>query len=108
MLDDGAVNGALGRAARSEPLWNRRFTVAPANSDAHRPLGPEQNLAASLSHCETRVVTNDYTIRFQGQAYQIARASPTSRPAGRRRATRLPSRASSYKLYDIDNDARPR
>ncbi|MGH9784308.1 MAG: ISNCY family transposase [Terriglobia bacterium] len=57
------------------PLWNRRFTVAPANSaDAHRPLGPEQNLGASLSHCETRVVTNDYTIRFQGQAYQIARA----------------------------------
>lgn len=58
------------------PLWNRRFTVAPANAtDAHRPLGPEHNLAAILSHVESRVVAPDYTVQFQGRRYQIARAA---------------------------------
>jgi len=57
------------------PLWERRFTVQPANpTDAHRPLGPEQDLAAILSHVESRVVMNDYTLRFQGQLYQVAKA----------------------------------
>src|SRR5437899_2991413 len=47
------------------PLWNRRFTPAPANAtDAHRPLGREHDLAAILSHVESRVVANDYTIRY--------------------------------------------
>ena len=56
------------------PLWNRRFTVAAANpTDAHRPLGAEHNLAAILSHVESRVVASDYTLRFQGQLFQIAR-----------------------------------
>ncbi len=56
------------------PLWERRFTVVPAKAtDAHRPLGREHDLAAILSHCETRVVMNDYTLRFDGQLYQIAR-----------------------------------
>lgn len=58
------------------PLWERRFTVAPANpTDLHRPLGREQDLAAILSHVESRVVMNDYTIRFQGQSYQVQRAA---------------------------------
>jgi hypothetical protein len=57
------------------PLWNRRFTVVAANrTDAHRPLGPEHNLAAILSQVESRVVAPDYTLRFQGRRYQIARA----------------------------------
>lgn len=57
------------------PLWQRRFTVEPANpADAHRPLGREHDLAAILSHVETRVVAGDYTIRWSGQGYQIARA----------------------------------
>ncbi len=56
------------------PLWNRRFTVVPANpTDAHRRLGAEQDLAAILSEVEERVVTNDYTIRYQGKLYQIGR-----------------------------------
>ena len=56
------------------PLWNRRFTVEPANrTDAHRPLGREHDLAAILSHVETRQVAADYTIRLHGQRYQIAR-----------------------------------
>lgn len=58
------------------PAWNVRFAVAPAHStDAHRPLRPEHDLAASLSHVETRTISNDYTIQFRGQRFQIARSS---------------------------------
>jgi len=57
------------------PAWEGRFTVAPANpTDAHRPLRREHDLAAILSVVEARVVTNDYTLRYQGKIYQIARA----------------------------------
>jgi DNA-binding transcriptional ArsR family regulator len=56
------------------PHWNQRFTVLPAaNSDAHRPLRPEHELASIMSVVEERTVTPDYTIRYQGKAYQIAR-----------------------------------
>jgi biotin operon repressor len=58
------------------PDWNRRFTVLPRNAtDAHRPLGPEHDLSAILSHVEQRTISNDYTIQFRGQRYQIARNS---------------------------------
>jgi transposase len=57
------------------PLWNKRFTVEAVNrQDAHRPLGAEHDLAAMLSQVEERVVANDYTLRYAGQLYQIARA----------------------------------
>jgi transposase len=57
------------------PLWNRRFTVSAAHStDAHRPLRAEHDLAAILSQVEERVVTNDYTIRYEGKIYQMARS----------------------------------
>ena len=57
------------------PFWNRRFTVEPATgTDAHRPLGREHNLAAILSQVESRVVAGDYTLRWEGIRYQIARA----------------------------------
>jgi biotin operon repressor len=56
------------------PWWNQTLTVVPASpDDAHRPLGKEHNLAASLSHVETRQVANDYTIRFDNRIYQIQR-----------------------------------
>ncbi len=56
------------------PWWNQHLTVLPANaSDAHRPLGAEHDLGAILSIVESRRVANDYTIRFQGRIYQIAR-----------------------------------
>jgi hypothetical protein len=56
------------------PWWNQHLTVAPSNAtDAHRPLGVEHDLPASLSVVETRQVTSDYTIRFQGKTYQIVR-----------------------------------
>lgn len=57
------------------PWWNQHLRVLPANpADAHRPLGGEHDLAACLSHVETRQVDNDYTIRWGGKLYRIARA----------------------------------
>jgi transposase InsO family protein len=54
--------------------WDRELTVEPANADdAHRPLDKSQSLAVSLSRVETRQVRNDYTLRFDGAFYQIAR-----------------------------------
>jgi hypothetical protein len=56
------------------PQWNQRFTWVPEGStDAHRPLRAEHQLAAILSHVEDRFVASDYTIRYQGKIYQIAR-----------------------------------
>ena len=57
------------------PWWNQHLAVLAANPiDAHRPLGPEHHLAASLSRVETRQVDNDYTIRCNGTLYRIERA----------------------------------
>ncbi len=56
------------------PWWNSTITVVPASSDnAHRPLGKEHSLAASLSYVETRQVSEGYTIQFDKQTYRIAR-----------------------------------
>jgi len=57
------------------PHWNQTFTVLPASStDAHRPLRAEHELAAILSLVEERIVTSDYTIRYQAKIFQIARS----------------------------------
>ena len=40
----------------------------------HRPLTPQLNLEAILSHVEERVIGNDYTFSFAGRRYQIQRA----------------------------------
>jgi hypothetical protein len=54
--------------------WNDTIAVVPASSDdAHRPLGKEHSLAASLSYVESRQVGNDYTIQVDRQTWQIAR-----------------------------------
>lgn len=58
------------------PQWNQNFTRVPEGStDAHRPLRAEHQLAAILSHVEERFVSADYTIRYQGKIYQIARGN---------------------------------
>src|SRR5262249_20128876 len=57
---------------RVVPNHNRRFTRPPLDSsDAHRALGSTFHLAAILSLQEERVVSNDYTIRFQNRFYQL-------------------------------------
>lgn len=61
------------------PWWNQHLVVQPANlADAHRPLGPEHDLAAALSAVETRQVDNDYTIQQDRKYYQIERGSITA------------------------------
>lgn len=58
------------------PWWNQYLVAAPANAvDAHRPLGPEHDLAATLSTVETRQVNNDYTIQLHGRHYRIESSS---------------------------------
>jgi hypothetical protein len=55
--------------------WNNTLAVVPASQeDAHRPLGSDHSLAASLSYVETRQVSSGYTIQFDNQTYQIARS----------------------------------
>ena len=52
--------------------WNERFTVKPASAvNAHRPVGETLCLASILSHVEQRQVTNDYTVAWEGQRWQI-------------------------------------
>jgi len=56
--------------------WERELTVEAANADdAHRPLDRNHDLAASLSHVETRQVRPDYTLRWNGKIYQIDRGA---------------------------------
>jgi hypothetical protein len=59
--------------------WEQELMVEAANpDDAHRPLDKKHNLAASLSHVETRQVRNDYTLRWDGKLYQIERQAVTT------------------------------
>jgi hypothetical protein len=56
------------------PEWNERLARPLSGMvDLHRPLTPQQDLAASLSHVDHRAITNDYTFSFAGRRYQIAR-----------------------------------
>jgi transposase len=73
------------------PWWNQTLTVPAAHAeDAHRPLGSEHNLEASLSHVEQRQVTNDYTIRWRAKFYQIDRRDV--RPGMRKAMVRVEQR----------------
>jgi len=57
------------------PWWNQNCAVIPASADdAHRPLEARHDLAAILSHMETRKVKNDYTLQYEGKTYAIERA----------------------------------
>lgn len=57
------------------PWWNQALTVIAANpADAHRPLGKDHDLAAILSHVETRQI-NQHMIRFETRLYKINRDS---------------------------------
>ncbi len=57
------------------PFWEKRFAVAPRSPrDAHRPLGREHRLEAILSVRQSRVVANDYTVRWEGQRWGLERA----------------------------------
>jgi transposase len=54
------------------PWWNQTLVVQPASADnAHRALDQRYDMAAILSHVETRQVKNDYTVQFEGHRYGI-------------------------------------
>jgi hypothetical protein len=55
------------------PQFNRRFTVAAtAETDAHRPWHRrEHDLHAILCHQASRVVSNDYVVRYDGRWLQL-------------------------------------
>ena len=56
------------------PFWNKRFTVAPEDPrDAHRPLPGDVDLEALFAETETRVLANDFTVRFRNQYWQVLR-----------------------------------
>jgi hypothetical protein len=47
---------------------NSTLAVVPASADdAHRPLEKHHDLAAILSHVESRQVDNDYTVRLDNK-----------------------------------------
>jgi transposase len=76
------------------PWWNQHQVVVPASpTDAHRQLDAGHDLAAALSHVETRQLTNDYTFQFQGTKYQLVRSS--IRPRMRGAAVRVERRLDS-------------
>lgn len=55
------------------PWVNETIAVVPSSSDdAHRPLEKHHDLAAILSHVETRQVHANYTIQWNAKLYQIA------------------------------------
>jgi len=54
------------------PWFNRWCSVRPASpNDAHRLLDPSMRPESILSFQEKRKVGNDYTIRLDGQVYQL-------------------------------------
>ncbi len=54
------------------PFWNERFTVAPGDPcDAHRPLPEDVDLDALFAETHTRVVANDFTVRFRNRYWQL-------------------------------------
>jgi hypothetical protein len=70
------------------PEWNERFAKPLKNVlDIHRPLTPQIDLGAVLSHVEHRIINNDFTISFAGKRYQIARND--ARPGMKRERLRI-------------------
>jgi hypothetical protein len=52
--------------------WNDRFAVEPAQArNAHRKLPKKADLDALFAETLTRSVTNDFTIRYKNQRWQI-------------------------------------
>jgi hypothetical protein len=84
-----AANEYLEREFLKE--WNERFTVQPASKvNAHRPMTETLSLESILSHVEQRQVTNDYTVAWEGQRWQIPKA--VVRPGLRRSTIRIEAR----------------
>jgi hypothetical protein len=56
------------------PEWNAKFARSVEGiTDLHRPLSEHTNLAASLSHVETRRLSGGLTFPFLGRTYRVIR-----------------------------------
>jgi transposase InsO family protein len=89
VCDMEAANRFLGEVYL--PEWNRRFGCEPVNeADAHRPLRNDQSLPSILSYTEARQVTNDYTISWMGERFQIPLAE--AQPGMRKQNVRVEQR----------------
>lgn len=83
------------------PQWEQRFTVQPASEvDAHRPLGETLSLASTLSWVEQRQVSNDYTVAWAGQYWQLPQEAV--RPGLRRSSIRVEARLDGQRVARID------
>lgn len=55
---------------------NSKFAIAPAEpKDRHRPVEKNTDLAAIFCYEYQRNINNDYTVRFKGRVFQIAKQS---------------------------------
>ena len=67
---------------------NEKFAKDPASEeDHHRPMDPDASLADIFCWEETRVLRNDWTVRYDKRIYQVIRQSPL--PPAKQRITIL-------------------
>lgn len=84
--------------------YNRRFAVSPRSAeDAHRPPAATEDLARILSWCETRVLSKNLTLSYDGRIYQIK----TGRAAYTMRGARVEVRETSEGEVRIEYKGRP-
>lgn len=84
------------------PDWDQRFAVKADNDvDAHRPLGEVLKLDSILSWVEQRQVTNDYTVSWEAQHWQIPKEAV--RPGLRRTKLRIEARLDASLRARIDD-----
>jgi transposase len=84
--------------------YNRRFSVAPrSEEDAHRPLEAGEDLSRILSWCETRVLSKNLTLSYDGRLYQIE----TPRAAYTMRGARVEVRETSAGAVRIEYKGQP-
>lgn len=63
------------------PRFNDQFSVAPrSRANLHRPLSAVEvrDLPATFARQETRTVTNDFTVSFKNQWYQLVEDQPVT------------------------------
>ena len=84
--------------------YNRRFAVAPRSAqDAHRPLETTEDLGRILSWCETRVLSKNLTLSYDGRLYQVE----TRRAAYTMRGARVEVRETGAGEVSLEYKGRP-
>lgn len=84
------------------PDWDQRFGVKAASEvDAHRAFGEALKLESILSWVEQRQVTNDYTVSWEAQHWQIPKEAVG--PGLRRFTIRIEARLDGSLRARIDN-----